>query len=136
MTGLLVALTLAVPAFQETANGDWLKPSNLSVTFEDRNGVEIGERGVKHDGAVPIEELPDYFIKAVLATEDRRFYSHFGIDVVGAIRALTVDAKTFGVVQGGSSITQQLAKNLFLTGERSVERKIVEAISPCGSRPT
>ncbi len=109
-------------AFRETANGDWLKPSDLSVTFEDRSGVEIGKRGVKHDDAVPIEELPDYFVKAGLATEDRRFYGHFGIDVVGAIRALTVDAKASGVVQGGSSITQQLAKNLVLTNDLALDR--------------
>jgi penicillin-binding protein 1A len=125
--GLLVLLTLAIPAFQETADDDWLKRGDLAVTFQDRYGVEVGKRGVKHDDAVAFEELPDYFIKAVLATEDRRFYSHFGIDVVGTIRALTVDANASGVVQGGSSITQQLAKNLFLNNERSIERKIKEA---------
>jgi penicillin-binding protein 1A len=127
LAGLLVVLTLAIPAFQETANDDWLKRGDLAVTFQDRYGVEVGKRGIKHDDAVPFDELPDYFVKAVLATEDRRFYSHFGIDVVGTIRALTVDAKASGVVQGGSSITQQTAKNLFLTNERSIERKIKEA---------
>jgi penicillin-binding protein 1A len=120
-------LTLAIPAFQETANDDWLKHGDLAVTFQDRCGVEVGKRGVKHEDAVPLEELPDYFIKAVLATEDRRFFTHFGIDIVGAVRALTVDAKASGVIQGGSSITQQLAKNLFLSNERSIERKIKEA---------
>ena len=127
LAGLLVALTLAIPAFQETADDDWLTRGDLAVTFQDRYGIEVGKRGIKHDEAVPLEELPDFFVKAVLATEDRRFYSHFGIDVVGTIRALTVDAKASGVVQGGSSITQQLAKNLFLTNERSIERKIKEA---------
>ncbi len=127
LAGLLVALTLAIPAFQETADDDWLTRGDLAVTFQDRYGIEVGKRGIKHDEAVPLEELPDFFVKAVLATEDRRFYSHFGIDVVGTIRALTVDAKASGVVQGGSSITQQLAKNLFLTNERSIQRKIKEA---------
>ena len=127
LVGLVVALTLAIPAFQETANEDWLKRGDLAVTFLDRYGAEVGKRGIKHDDAIPFEELPDFFIKAVLATEDRRFFSHFGIDVVGTIRALTVNAKAAGVVQGGSSITQQLAKNLFLTNERSIERKINEA---------
>ncbi len=75
----------------------------------------------------PIDELPDYFVKAVLATEDRRFFDHFGIDVVGLFRALTVNAQAGGVVQGGSTLTQQLAKNLFLSNERSIERKIKEA---------
>jgi penicillin-binding protein 1A len=63
----------------------------------------------------------------VLATEDRRFFSHFGIDVIGTLRAVTVNAHAGGVVQGGSSITQQLAKNVFLTNERSISRKIKEA---------
>ncbi len=97
------------------------------MTFLDRYGVEVGRRGIKHDDAIPFDELPDHFIKAVLATEDRRFFNHFGIDVIGTLRALTVNARAGGVVQGGSSITQQLAKNLFLTNERSISRKIKEA---------
>ncbi len=123
--GLLVALTLALPAFRETSD-DRLARTDLAVTFQDRYGVEVGKRGANRD-EVPFEELPDYFVKALLATEDRRFYSHFGIDVVGTFRALTVDAGAGGVVQGGSSITQQLAKNIFLSNERSIERKIKEA---------
>ncbi len=127
LAGLLVALALALPAFRETADEGWLARSDLAVTFQDRYGVEVGKRGIKHDDAIPFEELPDYFVKAVIATEDRRFFSHFGIDVIGTLRALTVDARAAGVVQGGSSITQQLAKNIFLTNERSIERKIKEA---------
>ena len=76
---------------------------------------------------MPLEEFPDHLIKAVLATEDRRFFDHIGIDFVGTLRALTANARAGGVVQGGSSITQQLAKNLFLSNERSIERKIKEA---------
>ena len=120
-------LALAQPAFQLTSDDDWLKRQDLAVTFLDRYGVEVGRRGIKHDDAIPFDELPDHFIKAVLATEDRRFFDHFGIDVVGTLRALTVNAHAGGVVQGGSSITQQLAKNLFLTNERSISRKIKEA---------
>jgi len=124
---LIVALALALPAFRETSDEDWLKRQDIAVTFLDRYGVEVGRRGIKHDDAIPFDELPDHFIKAVLATEDRRFFEHFGIDVVGTLRALTVNAHAGGVVQGGSSITQQLAKNLFLTNERSISRKIKEA---------
>jgi penicillin-binding protein 1A len=127
LAGLVVVLTLAIPAFQDTAGDDWLNRADLAVTFQDRHGVEVGKRGIKHDDAIPFDELPDYFVQAVLATEDRRFYSHFGIDMVGTLRALTVNARAAGVVQGGSSITQQLAKNLFLTNERSIHRKIKEA---------
>ncbi|MGA2041958.1 MAG: PBP1A family penicillin-binding protein [Roseiarcus sp.] len=127
LAGALVALALAQPAFRETSEEDWLKQEDLAVTFLDRYGVEVGRRGIKHDDSIPLDRLPDHFIKAVLATEDRRFFSHFGIDFVGTLRALTVNARASGVVQGGSSITQQLAKNLFLTNERSVERKVKEA---------
>jgi penicillin-binding protein 1A len=127
LAGLLLALALARPAFRETSDDDRLARGDLAVAFEDRYGVEIGKRGANRDEAVPFEELPDYFVKAVIATEDRRFFSHFGIDVVGTFRALTVDAKAAGVVQGGSSISQQLAKNIFLSNERSIERKIKEA---------
>jgi len=125
--GLLLALALAVPAFRETADDDWLKKSELAVVFLDRYGNEIGSRGIKHSSAVALADFPDHLIKAVLATEDRRFYEHFGIDVGGTLRALVSNARAGGVVQGGSSITQQLAKNLFLSNERTIERKVKEA---------
>jgi len=127
IVGLIACIALSIPAQRLTADKDWLKREDLAVTFLDRHGVEVGRRGIKHDDAIPFDDLPDQFIKAVLATEDRRFFSHFGIDVIGTLRALTVNAKAAGVVQGGSSITQQLAKNLFLTNERTVQRKINEA---------
>jgi penicillin-binding protein 1A len=125
--GLIVALALAVPAFRETADEDWLKKSELAVTFLDRFGNEVGSRGIKHNDAIPLEDYPDHLIKAVLATEDRRFYEHYGIDPSGLVRALSANARAGGVVQGGSSITQQLAKNLFLNNERTIERKVKEA---------
>ncbi len=77
--------------------------------------------------SVPIEQMPKYLIDAVIATEDRRFFEHIGIDFVGVFRALMVDAKANGVVQGGSSLTQQLAKNIFLSNERTLTRKVKEA---------
>jgi penicillin-binding protein 1A len=125
--GLVVLLTLAMPAFRDTSDDDWLKKSELAVTFLDRYGNEIGSRGIRHNDSVPLEQFPDHLIKAVLATEDRRFYEHFGIDISGLFRALNANARAGGVVQGGSSITQQLAKNLFLNNERTLERKINEA---------
>jgi penicillin-binding protein 1A len=125
--GLILMLALAIPAFHETSDDDWLKKADLAVTFLDRYGNEIGSRGIRHNDSIQLEEYPDYFIKAVLATEDRRFYEHFGIDISGTLRAITVNARAGGVVQGGSSISQQLAKNLFLSNERSLERKIKEA---------
>jgi penicillin-binding protein 1A len=125
--GLMLMLALAVPAFRQTSDDDWLKKSDLAVTFLDRYGNEIGSRGIKHNESVPLDEFPDHLIKAVLATEDRRFYEHFGIDFMGTFRAMLTNAQAGGVVQGGSTITQQLAKNLFLSNERTYERKINEA---------
>jgi penicillin-binding protein 1A len=124
---LMLMLALAIPAFRDTSDQDWLKKSELAVTFLDRYGNEIGNRGIKHNDSVTLEEMPDHLTKAVLATEDRRFYEHFGIDFLGTSRALLTNARAGGVVQGGSTITQQLAKNLFLSNERTIERKIKEA---------
>jgi penicillin-binding protein 1A len=124
--GMLVLLTLGVPAFQATKT-DWRSQGDYSVNFLDRYGNEIGKRGIRRSESVPLEEMPDHFIKAVLATEDRRFFEHFGIDILGTIRALVDDLRANAVVQGGSSISQQLAKNLFLSNERTIERKIKEA---------
>jgi penicillin-binding protein 1A len=125
--GALLALyTLAIPAFLEF-DENRIAQGNFSVKFLDRNGNEIGKRGILHNDAVPLEEIPDYLIKATLATEDRRFYDHFGVDVIGTTRALIANVQHNDVVQGGSTLTQQLAKNLFLSSERSLQRKIKEA---------
>src|SRR5947209_17345586 len=125
--GMILMLALALPAFRETADDGWLKKSDLAVTFLDRYGNPIGSRGIKHNDSIPLEEYPDHLIKATLATEDRRFYDHFGIDLAGTARALVTNAQAGGVRQGGSSISQQLAKNLFLSNERTLERKVNEA---------
>ncbi len=127
LAGLVLMLALAVSAFRETADEDWLKKSDLAVSFLDRYGNPIGNRGIKHNDSIPLEEFPDTLIKATLATEDRRFYDHFGIDIAGTARALVTNAQAGGVRQGGSSISQQLAKNLFLSNERTIERKVNEA---------
>ncbi len=124
--GSLLMLTLAIPAFEETEK-NWRAQSDYSVVFLDRFGNDIGRRGIRHNDAEPIDSMPDHFIKAVLATEDRRFFEHYGIDLIGLTRAMIENARARSVVQGGSTITQQLAKNLFLTNERTLERKIKEA---------
>jgi penicillin-binding protein 1A len=124
--GSVVMLALAMPAFDDTA-GDWRAQSDFAVTFLDRYGNEIGQRGIIQRDSIPVDELPDHVVKAVLATEDRRFYEHYGIDVIGLARAMTENVRANSVVQGGSTITQQLAKNVFLSNERTIERKIKEA---------
>ena len=125
--GAVLMTALALPAFDIIARGAFNKAEDYSVVFLDRYGNEIGRRGIRSDDSVALDQMPDYLIKATLATEDRRFYEHFGIDIVGTLRALMSNAQGDSSTQGGSSITQQLAKNLFLTSERTLERKIVEA---------
>ena len=117
---------LAIPAINEFDENK-INTGKYAVKFLDRHGTEIGQRGILHNDAVPLEEIPDHLIKATLATEDRRFFEHFGVDVIGTARALFENARANEVVQGGSTLTQQLAKNLFLSSERSVTRKLKEA---------
>ncbi len=124
--GSVVMLALAMPAFEETG-GDWRQQDDFAVTFFDRYGNEIGQRGIIQRDSVPVDEIPNHVVQAVLATEDRRFFDHFGIDFLGLFRAMQENVRANQVVQGGSTITQQLAKNLFLSNERTVERKVKEA---------
>jgi penicillin-binding protein 1A len=125
--GCVLMLALALPAFEATRSGKINNADEISVVFLDRYGNEIGRRGIRSDDSYPLDKLPDYFVKAALATEDRRFYDHFGVDVIGTIRALVNNYGGDNGTQGGSSITQQLAKNLFLSNEQTIERKIKEA---------
>lgn len=127
LIGFVIVLAFAQPAFEATRYADWRTTDDFAVTFQDRFGKEIGKRGIVLNDSVPLDEIPDSLIKATLATEDRRFFQHFGIDFVGTFRAMVENARAGGVVQGGSSLTQQLAKNLFLSNERSLSRKVKEA---------
>jgi penicillin-binding protein 1A len=97
-----------------------------SIAFVDHRGRLIARRGSAHGHEVSVENLPPYLIDAVLAVEDRRFYSHPGIDIIGLSRAMLANIRAGRVVQGGSTLTQQLAKNLFLSPERTMRRKVQE----------
>ncbi len=119
-------ITVALPTLNET-DDIWNSGRQYAVTFTDINGEIIGKRGVLQDDAIPLEEIPPHLVKAVLATEDIRFFQHFGVDVLGTFRAMIANARAQDVVQGGSTLTQQLAKNLFLSPERSLRRKVHEA---------
>ncbi|SFV31898.1 transglycosylase domain-containing protein [Hyphomicrobium facile] len=123
--GFVVLYGLALPAFEEFDESKFLT-GRYAVKFLDVNGNEIGRRGILHNDAVPLEDIPDVLIKATLSTEDRRFFEHYGVDVLGTMRALVTNVQANEVVQGGSTLTQQLAKNLFLSSERSLQRKIKE----------
>src|SRR5690606_1744791 len=122
--GAVIVTAFALPAFDIIDRGAFNKAEDYSVVFLDRFGNEIGRRGIRSDDSVALDQMPDFLIKATLATEDRRFYDHFGIDVVGTLRALMTNASGETSLHGGSSLTQQLAKQLFLSSERSIERKI------------
>jgi len=99
-----------------------------SITILASDGSLLTTYGDLYGQPLRLKEMSPYLPKAVIATEDRRFYSHFGIDPVGLIRAAFANLSAGHVVQGGSTITQQLAKNLFLTPERSFTRKIQETL--------
>ena len=101
------------------------RPPNLTILASD--GTVLAERGLRR-GYVRLDRLPPYLAQAVIATEDRRFYYHFGVDPIGLVRATFRNAEAGSVVQGGSTITQQLAKNLFLKPDRTMARKLEEAV--------
>ncbi|MDR3508301.1 MAG: PBP1A family penicillin-binding protein [Caulobacteraceae bacterium] len=98
------------------------------MTFQDRTGAVIAQRGAKHGTPVTVRSLPAYVPRAFLAAEDRRFYQHGPIDLHGIARAAWVNWRAHRTVQGGSTLTQQLAKTLFLTPDQTLKRKLQEAV--------
>jgi penicillin-binding protein 1A len=101
-------------------------PSNTRIL--DRNGEPLGDLFAEDRLPVRLEQVPAPLVQAVLATEDRGFYEHWGIQPTGLLRAALANLRRGRVAQGGSTITQQLARNLFLTHERTVTRKLKEAL--------
>ncbi|HEY1096290.1 MAG TPA: PBP1A family penicillin-binding protein [Alphaproteobacteria bacterium] len=101
--------------------------SSPTVIILDKDDHEVARLGDTQGQIMPVKQMSPYMVQAVLAIEDRRFYTHFGIDPLGMARAMWVNATSSGNMQGGSTITQQLAKNLFLSPERTLTRKVKEA---------
>ena len=99
-----------------------------SIQIVDAQGHALARRGDLAGAPTPLKEMPAYVPRAFVAIEDRRFYEHYGVDPFGIGRAAFANILHRGVAQGGSTITQQLAKNLFLTQERTITRKLQEAI--------
>lgn len=99
-----------------------------SITFLDKDGRIIASYGDIYGKSIKYNNLPLNLINAVIVTEDKRFFKHYGVDIKGILRAIYVNLKEGRIVQGGSTISQQLAKNLFLTPERSFTRKLHELI--------
>ncbi len=102
------------------------RPPNVKITAVD--GSVIANRGTTGGEALALEDMSPYIPEAIVAIEDRRFYSHFGVDPLGLARALVTNVTTGHMVQGGSTLTQQLAKNLFLSPDRTLERKVQEVL--------
>ncbi|MEM9421642.1 MAG: PBP1A family penicillin-binding protein [Pseudomonadota bacterium] len=98
------------------------------ITVLDRRGTEIGVHGQDRGTPVHTDDLPDHVVQAFVATEDRNFYHHVGVNPVAIVRALMVNMRKGGVAQGGSTITQQLVKNLILSPDQTVRRKAQEML--------
>lgn len=99
-----------------------------SVTFEAYDGTVVATYGDFFSRMVTLNELPKHVYQAVIAIEDKRFFQHGGVDIFGILRAAYYNVKEHKVVQGGSTLTQQLAKNIFLVPNRSLKRKIQEFV--------
>lgn len=102
------------------------RPPNVRIV--DRNGLLIANRGTTGGEALSLNEMSPFIPKAVVAIEDRRFYDHYGVDPIGIARAMVTNIIHSRSKQGGSTLTQQLAKNLFLSPDRTIERKVQEAL--------
>lgn len=109
---------------------DAIKPIDRtpSITILANDGTMLARYGGVQGQVLSVSDLPVYVPAAVLAIEDRRFYSHVGVDPMGLARAMWVNIREGALKQGGSTITQQLAKNLFLTADKTLRRKVQEAI--------
>ena len=120
--GLFLFLAPALPDLSDLRT--MRKSPGIMIVAAD--GTTLDQRGAFNGVFVPLQTLPPHLAQAVIATEDRRFYQHFGMDVVGFGRAIVANIRAGRIVQGGSTITQQLAKNLYLSPERTVVRKLRE----------
>ncbi|MGE5538379.1 MAG: transglycosylase domain-containing protein [Gemmatimonas sp.] len=135
LTVALIWIGVAVFAFVGWCAYDLPEADNIpalarrpQVTILAQDGTVVLRLGERAGPVVSARELPPHLIQAVVAIEDRRFFHHFGIDPIGMARAAFVNLREGHVVAGGSTITQQLAKNLFLTPDRTIKRKVQEAL--------
>ena len=131
MIGLLAAVSLAgvLPDLPRVPELPPLPPiqREAQVTYVDRTGAVLGVRGGRYAPPVNLDRLPGYVPGAFVAIEDRRFYEHTGFDPLGIARAVVADLAD-GKRQGASTITQQLARNLYLNSDRTLERKANELL--------
>ncbi len=139
MTGAALALALLIafivfwrwafhdiPRLPEDDEALWSTRLERSVTLLGANGETLAVRGPLYGDVVRLEDLPEHVPQAFIAIEDQRFYEHSGVDLQGLARAFMANLRAGATVQGGSTLTMQLVKNLILTPERTVQRKIQE----------
>ncbi|TPW32351.1 penicillin-binding protein [Martelella alba] len=124
VAGIVIYYGAQMPSASTWAIPD--RPPNVKIVAVD--GSLIANRGVTGGEAVPLSDMSPYIPEAIVAIEDKRFYSHFAIDPIGLGRALVTNLISGHTVQGGSTLTQQLAKNLFLSPDRTLERKVQEVL--------
>ena len=127
--GIGLAGTVIYFAAKMPQTNTWAIPDrapNVKIVWVE--GDLIANRGASGGEAIGLHDMSPYIPEAVVAIEDRRFYSHFGVDPIGFARAMAANVVSGRLVQGGSTITQQLAKNLFLTPDRTIERKVQEIL--------
>lgn len=124
LAGLIAYEASQLPPIQNLA----IPERPPTVIIQGADGKAIATRGEMGGTSVPLRALPPYLPQAFVAIEDRRFYAHFGLDPLGLVRAVFVNLTSGRLREGGSTLTQQLAKNLFLTQERTLSRKVQELI--------
>jgi penicillin-binding protein 1A len=123
-SAMILILSWSLPDIRKAVDMD----DKPTVILRDRNGKEFARLGDRQGEILTVAQMSPHLIKAVVAVEDRRFYKHWGVDPIGLARAMFTNLRSRGVVQGGSTITQQLAKNLFLSPDRTITRKVKEAL--------
>ena len=127
--GIAVAGVIVYFAVQLPSSDTWAVPERPpNIRILSANGQLISNRGKTGGEAVSLRELPHYVPAAFVAIEDRRFYDHFGIDVLGLASVALESVRAGEVTRGASTITQQVAKNLFLTPDQTLQRKVQEAL--------
>jgi 1A family penicillin-binding protein len=125
---LLVGLILYSVATLPIAGGLQVEPTQSAVTIESAKGEAFATRGVFKGDKLTAQDLPPHLAQAIIAIEDRRFYQHWGVDIRGIVRAGWRNSQAGGTREGGSTITQQLARLVFLSPERTFRRKTQEAL--------